>query len=87
MAYIEIAYAPINNQTIVKKIEFAPNLNVNSALRLSGLLELYPEIANFNIGIFKNIVTKAHMLKPNDRIEIYRPLLICPKEKRRKRAK
>lgn len=87
MTYIEIAYAPSNKQTIIKKIAFAPNLSVGRAIALSGLVDIYPEIVALDIGVFKNMVNNEHLLNPYDRIEIYRPLLICPKEKRRNLAK
>ncbi len=87
MAYIEIVYAPDNKQTIIKKVEYQQNMNVERAIFLSDLLELYPEISSYAVGVYKNIVTKDYLLNPKDRVEIYRPLLVCPKEKRRKRAK
>ena len=40
-----------------------------------------------SIGIFSQQVTLHHRLKTGDRIEIYRPLKIAPKQARRKRAK
>jgi len=87
MTYIEIAYKPANKKTIIKKVPFEPNLNVGRAIYLSGLVDMHPEIATLDIGIFKNVVNADHLLSINDRIEIYHPLLICPKEKRRNRAK
>ena len=85
--YVEIAYSPNNKLTIIKKIPYQPNLNVRDTITISGLLHDYPEIANYTVGIFKNVVTKDYLVKPKDRVEIYRPLTVCPKEKRRKRAK
>ena len=38
------------------------------------------------MGIFGKQTTLGHSLKNKDRIEIYRPLIIDPKELRRKKA-
>ena len=38
------------------------------------------------MGIFGKQTTLEHSLKNKDRIEIYRPLIIDPKELRRKKA-
>ena len=37
------------------------------------------------VGIFSQKCSLDHVLEPGDRIEIYRPLLIDPKERRRQR--
>lgn len=87
MSYIEIVYAPTNKQVIMKKVEYEQHMNIWQAICISGLLEIYPEINNYDIGVYKNIVKKDYILNPKDRVEIYRPLLTCPKEKRRKRSK
>ncbi len=87
MTYVEVAYTPKGGKTIIKKIDFQQNMSVKCAISISGLQELYPEINNYSVGVYKNIVTQDYLLNPKDRVEIYRPLLICPKEKRRKLAK
>ena len=49
----------------------------------------FPEIDlnNLLLGIFSRRITIDTVVKEGDRIEIYRPLLIDPKEKRRLKAK
>lgn len=87
MSYVEIIFAPTNQPTLIRTIDYQAGLNVKLAIELSGLQEIYPEIKNYTIGVFKNPVSLDYVLNPKDRVEIYRPLLICPKEKRRKKAK
>jgi len=85
---IEIAYALPDIQ-VLKKITVALDCTVEQALALSGLLEQFPEInlAKNKLGIFGKFVQLDAPLQPDDRIEIYRPLIIDPKEIRRVRAK
>ena len=62
--------------------------NVAVAIRRSGILEQFPEIdlPNSVVGIYNKRVNLDAALRDKDRIEIYRPLTIDPKEARRLRA-
>ncbi len=57
------------------------------AISKSGLLQSHPETAGMAVGIFAKLVSLNTEVKAGDRIEIYRPLLIDPKENRRQRAR
>jgi len=59
------------------------------AILLSRIAEEFPEIdtATARLGIFGRPVTPDTVLGDSDRVEIYRPLAIDPKEARRRRAK
>ena len=87
MPEIEIIYPKSRQEIAHAKVAYSPNLTICKALEISGLLIKYPEIANLAVGIFKEIKNLDTELKPYDRIEIYRPLLINPKDGRRVRAK
>ena len=56
----------------------------------SGIDKVFPEIdfETVDMGIFGKVVKKPkeETLRPGDRIEIYRPLLIDPKQARLNRA-
>lgn len=68
-------------------LAYINGLTVEKALDQSGLLDKYNlSKQELNIGIFSEKVKLEHRLKPGDRIEIYRPLKINPKEARRIRA-
>jgi putative ubiquitin-RnfH superfamily antitoxin RatB of RatAB toxin-antitoxin module len=87
MPEIEIIYPKSRQEVVHVKIPYSSNLTISKALEISGLLIKYPEIISLSIGVFKEIKSLEALLKPYDRIEIYRPLLINPKDSRRARAK
>ena len=86
--FIEIAYASSDKQ-VVKSLSVPHNCNVEQAILASNILAEFPEInLTVNaIGIFSKKVTLTTPLQKGDRIEIYRPLTIDPKQARRMRAK
>lgn len=83
---IEIVYATPMEQALMG-LEVLAGTTVGEAIRLSGILALYPEIdlSKNAVGIFSRKVSLDEKLRENDRIEIYRPLKIDPKEARRLR--
>ena len=84
---IEVVYALPHEQTLLK-LQVPQDTTVNGAIRLSGILEKYPEIDldKNKLGIYGKLTKTDAVLRDKDRIEIYRPLLADPKEVRRKRA-
>lgn len=85
---VEVAYALPHTQ-ILKKLNVPAGCTVKQALILSGILNQFPEIdlTRNKLGIFGKITQPNTFLQPYDRIEIYRPLIIDPKDARRIRAK
>ncbi len=84
---VEVAYA-LPHQQLIIPIKVASDTTAKEAILSSGILNKFPEIDldKNDIGIFsirKSLDTK---LRHMDRVEIYRPLLIDPKEKRKQRA-
>lgn len=84
---IEIAYATPEKQKIIS-LEVAENTTIETAIDRSGILELFPEIdlMRQKVGVFSKIKKLTDLVQDGDRIEIYRPLTIDPKEARRKKA-
>ncbi len=84
---IELIYALPTEQNLLK-VEVPKGATIAEAVRLSGLLEKYPEIDldKGKFGIFGKLSKTDTVLREKDRIEIYRPLIADPKEVRRKRA-
>ena len=85
---IEIAYAEAERQHL-EKLSVTKGMTVGKALKLP--MQLKNNFANLRIdkaavGIFSKHVSMDRVLNDGDRIEIYRPLLLDPKEARRKRA-
>lgn len=64
-------------------------VTVAEAIERSGVRHARPdiEIREDRIGIFSRKVSLATVLRDGDRVEIYRPLKIDPKEARRLRAR
>ncbi len=87
MVEVELIYIPAGLAAIHLNLILEIGATVADALHQSGLLQSYPEINDFTIGIFAQQVPLSTVVKSGDRIEIYRPLLIDPKEKRRQRAR
>ena len=58
------------------------------AVQASGVLERHPRIgaARHEIGIYGRMVGAHALLSDGDRVEVYRALLLEPKEARRRRA-
>lgn len=84
---VEVAYAKPEQQVIVS-VEVADGATAEQAIRASGILKRFPEIdlEQSKIGVFSKACKLDHPLAVGDRVEIYRPLLIDPKEHRRQRA-
>lgn len=87
MVKVEVIYIPANQHAIHLQLTLALGATVSDALKQSGLLQSRPEVKDMSVGIFAKIVPLNTVLKAGDRIEIYRSLLIDPKEKRRQRAR
>jgi putative ubiquitin-RnfH superfamily antitoxin RatB of RatAB toxin-antitoxin module len=87
MVEIEIVYIPHEKGPIHIYLSLQPNSTVQNALDQSGIAKLYPEIHELTVGIFSKEVSRDTVLSNDDRIEIYQPLKIDPKVKRRERAR
>jgi len=84
---VEVAYATAQEQVILA-LELAADATAERAIHESDILSRFPEIdlAQNKVGVFGKICKLDHLLKPGDRVEIYRPLIADPKESRRIRA-
>ena len=83
----DLVYIPIQAEPFIYHSKWIENMTVADLIQKSGLLQKYPEVQNLQAGIFSRCVTWDTLIKPGDRVELYRPLLCDPKEKRRKKAK
>jgi putative ubiquitin-RnfH superfamily antitoxin RatB of RatAB toxin-antitoxin module len=87
-ATVEVVYAEPGEQRVVR-VAHAPGLTAEQAVRASGLLEAFPAIGSRELvlGVFGVRVPGDRALAPGDRIEICRPLLRDPRERRRDLAR
>ena len=85
---VEVAYATPDSQRIFKVIVLQGS-TIETAIERSGVLDVFPEIDLMmqKVGIFSKQKKLSDLVSAGDRIEIYRPLLIDPKEARRQRAR
>ena len=84
---VEVAYGMPGEQFIIS-IKVPTKFNVKQAIEKSGIQKKFPSIdlSKNKVGIFGKKTTLDHPLNDRERIEIYRPLILDPKEMRRKRA-
>jgi putative ubiquitin-RnfH superfamily antitoxin RatB of RatAB toxin-antitoxin module len=87
MAKVEVVHVPASGEPQRVLVPFASGMCVANALEQSGMLKQFPELAGMPVGIFSKPVSLDTLVKPGDRVEIYRPLTLNPMEKRRLRAK
>ncbi|TDJ30012.1 MAG: RnfH family protein [Gammaproteobacteria bacterium] len=84
---VEIAYATPHKQKIVD-CEVEAGTSPRDAIKQSDIKQHFPEIDtdSCDLGVFGKAVAADYELLSGDRIEIYRPLIVDPKEVRRQRA-
>lgn len=87
MPMIEIVFAN-KNHVIKKVLDYQENLSVETVLKASLIIEQLPynSIDQLDIGIYGQRCSLDTIVKENDRIEIYRPLVISPIEARKRRV-
>ena len=87
MLPVEVVYATAEQQLLLA-FEVPAGTSVGEAVRLSGIAAQLPGVPVYEcpLGIFGKVVVPEHIMQAGDRIELYRPLLIDPKEVRKQRA-
>ncbi|WP_274585455.1 RnfH family protein [Neisseria leonii] len=86
MPEIEVAYGTAERQ-FLRRFAVEQGTTAREAVHLSGLAAVFPaaDLAA-PVGIFGKAVADDTVLRAGDRVELYRPLQIDPKEARRLRA-
>lgn len=91
---VEVAYALPHRQQLIE-LQVPQGTTAFEAVQLSGIVGQFPEIdlESAKMGIFGQALgtkglklPKEHVLAMKDRVEIYRPLIVDPKEVRKRRA-
>ncbi len=84
---VEVAYARPDKQLIIP-VQVPESCTAQEAIALSEILMYFPEIdlTKNKVGIFSQICPLSKLLHENDRVEIYRSLMLNPMEARRQRA-
>jgi len=84
---VEVVFALPEKQSLVS-LRVADGTSVAEVVAKSGLLEALSEhsLAEITLGVWGREVEKNRLVKAGDRIEIYRPLQLDPREARRQLA-
>lgn len=84
---VEVIYA-LKHKAVVRELTVESGTTIQQAIELTDIPDQYQEIdLNVNkVGIFGQVKGLDTQLKDGDRVEIYRQLIVDPKEARRKRA-
>ncbi len=85
--HVSVAYVGDDEQ-LLRALDVRDGVRVREAIEQSGALSRFPEIdlAVNKVGIFGKQVKLDQRLEDGDRVEIYRPLFIDPKDARKRRA-
>ena len=84
---VEVAFALADRQ-FLEALELPTGTTAAQAVAASGLFEAFPEAEGLpaGLGVFSKPVKPDHVLSDGDRVEVYRALVVDPKESRRRRA-
>ncbi len=81
---VEVVYALPQLQRVIE-VPWVAGMTVAQALEASGIFKQFPELnlATVKVGIFGRLCQLDRKLKAGERVEIYRPLALDPKQARR----
>ena len=84
---VVVAYSPSPREVDHVALSLPVGATVGDALQASGLLARHPELAlgDHKLGVWGKLREPGDPLREGDRVEVYRPLKVDPKEARRQR--
>ncbi len=84
MAKIELSYATATRQVLLE-LSVAAGQSVGQVIIESGIYAEFPNqgLESAEVGVWGHPVERSHAVRDGDRIEIYRPLQMEPREARR----
>jgi putative ubiquitin-RnfH superfamily antitoxin RatB of RatAB toxin-antitoxin module len=87
VAAVEVVFALPDRQH-VRQVRHAEGMTAIEAVEASGLLKECPELAGsrLDLGVYGRVVQETQVVRPGDRVEIYRRLTADPREARRRTA-
>ncbi|HET9645743.1 MAG TPA: RnfH family protein [Burkholderiaceae bacterium] len=88
---IEVVFSPRAGEVDRTLLDLPEGSSLRRALHASGLLQRHPQLDlerdDLCIGIWGRRQPLETRLRERDRVEVYRPLLVDPKEARRQRLR
>ncbi|MDB5818384.1 MAG: hypothetical protein JWQ11_2024 [Rhizobacter sp.] len=82
---VEVVYSPGAGTVDRSLLRLAAGATVLDALKASGLLERHGHLDLERVGVWGRLAPADQPLRDRDRVEVYRALLVDPKEARRLR--
>jgi hypothetical protein len=83
---VEVVYCPAPGQIDATALALAAGSTVAQALQASGVLTRHGmALPAVDVGVWCRAATLESTLRDRDRVELYRPLQVDPKEARRQR--
>jgi putative ubiquitin-RnfH superfamily antitoxin RatB of RatAB toxin-antitoxin module len=85
---VEVVYCPAPGEIDLVSLRLPAGATVADALHASGVLSRHGlDSATVRVGVWCKACDPAALLRDHDRVEVYRPLTVDPKEARRLRYK
>lgn len=84
---VSVAYSPVAGQVDETELSLPEPATVKDAVMASGVLQRHPALSaeDLKVGVWGRLRPMGDALRDRDRVEIYRPLQVDPKEARRQR--
>ena len=84
---VEVVFA-LPDRQVLEPVEVADGATVAEAIARSGIERRFPgvDLSALQVGVWGRTVDRSRVLREGDRVEIYRPLEIDPREARRLKA-
>lgn len=84
---VSVAYSPRARVVDETELSLPAGATLADAIRASGVLDRHPglDLAQTRFGIWGRVQPPETVLRERDRVELYRPLQVDPKEARRLR--
>lgn len=85
---VELVYVGTGRQELLE-LEVDDGCTAGDLIAISSMVDRFPDepIANADIGVWGQSVARDYRLRDGDRVEIYRPLILDPREARMQRVK
>ncbi len=85
MKHVELVFQKPNKELFYAVYPWKESMTVADVLSNSGCYQDFPELQGRAVGVFGKIGTLDTLVQAGDRVEIYAPLQIDPKDARRQR--
>ncbi|MDZ4122671.1 MAG: RnfH family protein [Hydrogenophaga sp.] len=84
---ITLMYSPAPRQVLELNLQVSEGCTAQSALDQAGWTTAYPQLGTpaLTLGVWGRRVSREHVLRDGDRLEVYRSLRVDPKVARRER--